>query len=180
MTKKRTIVLESFVIVCSFDCDRIHSSRKRWMFYWRFNFTLLYHFTFHQQDKDKVQMDHALIMWNIILEGYIHKLKCNSCNKHTWTCLAFALDMNVFIVRCSIFLWKSQESKVLEIQQTSLKIQPSVPFETKNSYNWDQRFHLKSKNCMTLKPISLNVLDNLTSYIAFLWLDNAKLHYHYN
>jgi hypothetical protein len=46
-------------------------------------------------------MDHALIMWNIILEGNIHKLKwrCNSSNKDTWTCLAFALDMNVLIVR---------------------------------------------------------------------------------
>ncbi len=58
--------------------------------------------TFHQQDKDKAQMDHALITWNIILEGNIHKLKwrCNSSNKDTWTCFAFALDMNVFIVRC--------------------------------------------------------------------------------
>jgi hypothetical protein len=62
---------------------------------------MLYHLTFHQQDKDKVQMDHASIMWNIILEGNIHKLKwrCNSSIKDTWTCLAFALDTNVFIVR---------------------------------------------------------------------------------
>jgi hypothetical protein len=46
-------------------------------------------------------MDHALIMWNIILEGNIHKLKwrCNSSNKDTWTSLAFALNMNVFICK---------------------------------------------------------------------------------
>jgi hypothetical protein len=59
------------------------------------------HLTFHQQDKDKVQVDHALIMWNIILEGNINKLKWrhNSSNKDNWTCFAFALDMNVYVVR---------------------------------------------------------------------------------
>ncbi len=37
-------------------------------------------------------MDHALIMWNIVLEENIHKLKwtCNSSNKDTWISLAFA------------------------------------------------------------------------------------------
>jgi hypothetical protein len=33
----------------------------------RFNFTMFLHLTFHQ--KDKVQVDDALIMSNIILEG---------------------------------------------------------------------------------------------------------------
>jgi len=46
-------------------------------------------------------MDHALIMWNIILEGNINKLKWkgNSFNKDNWTRFAFAFNMNVSVIR---------------------------------------------------------------------------------
>jgi hypothetical protein len=78
------------------------------------------------------------------------------------------------------FFVKWQEPKVLEIQKISPKMGPNAPLEIKRkNYHWNQRFVLKSKNWTTLEPISLNVLNKLTSYIALLWWDNVKLHYHF-